>query len=243
MRINSTQAINNSVLYGLSYGREIGEILNNFLKMKMENDLGVARPLVTKSPSISDIKINLLGNGVIDEKDFGIKLDDSQQIPVPQLVVHIAPDMSLTVERENGKLTAKLNGYKNTTISLLGHSAEAIAMWIIRQKQNYESLMEEWQAVLKKEAKKIKGDRMAMLAIKAIFKEAMKGYPHIHYEFIEQKRRVCIRVKLPNSRLGVYIYAWWGSYKETLPQQIEDLKALVNIHRKTSLKDFYIPRK
>jgi hypothetical protein len=60
------------------------------------------------------------------------------------------------------------------------------------------------------------------------------------YVFIEQKRRLRIRVKLPDSKLGVIIDAWWGSYKQRLPEQIEDLKQLIEVHKTTRLKDFFV---
>ena len=237
---NSTQVINNWVLRELSLGKEFGDITNQVLAMKMENDLGVEQPMVTKSPSVSDIHVNLIGNGIIDQKDFGIEMCNVKQIPIPRLAVHIAPSVSLFVERKNGILSATINDDIFRAMSLRGRGAENIAKWIIRQKQNYEQYMDECQAVLTKMSKKIKGNRMAMLAIKAIFSEAMKCYPHLCYDFVEQKKRMRIKVKLPNSRLGVVIDAWWGSYKERLPQQIEDLKALIDVHIKTSLKNFYI---
>jgi hypothetical protein len=86
----------------------------------------------------------------------------------------------------------------------------------------------------------MKTNRMSMLAIKAIFTEAMKDYHDIQYDFIEQKRRLRICVFLPNSRLGVYIDAWWGSYKQRLPKQIDDLKQLIKIHNEVCIKDFFI---
>ena len=103
--------------------------------------------------------------------------------------------------------------------------------------------MAEWESVLSRASKKCKGNRMAVLAIKAIFTEAMKDYPALKYDFVEQKRRMRIMVKLPNSRLGVAIDAWWGSYKKTLPSQIENLKTLIEVHNKIGNMDFYIPKR
>ena len=241
--IYSTQVINNSVMRDLSSGIEVGDIINQFLRMKMENDLGVEKPMAVKSPSISDIYTNLMGNGVINEKDFGLETRKGGKFPVQHLDVHLAPSVLLSVERENGILIAKMNDDIYRSISLRCRSAEYIAKWIIRQKENYERYMDEWRTTLENVSKRMKGNRMAMLAIKAIFSESMKGYPHLRYDFIEQKKRLRIRVKLPNSRLGVYIDAWWGTYKELLPEQIEDLKLLVEAHSKISLKDFYISKR
>ena len=100
------------------------------------------------------------------------------------------------------------------------YRAEDVAMWIIRQKQNIDKYMEGWNDVLNKACKKAKGNHMALLAIRAIFTDAMKDYTDIKYEIIEQKRRARIRVTLPKGRLGVFLDAWWGSYKDKLPPQI-----------------------
>jgi hypothetical protein len=50
-------------------------------------------------------------------------------------------------------------------------------------------------------------------------------------------------VQIPDTNLGVYIYAWWGSYKKQLPEQIESLKQLIRVHRKSTIKNFYIHHK
>jgi hypothetical protein len=114
---------------------------------------------------------------------------------------------------------------------------------MIRQKQKLQEYIDSWDAVLETACKKAKLDRMAFLGIRAIFTEAMKDYPQIKYVIIEQKRRARIRVNIPNTDLGVYIDAWWGSYKKNLPQQIESLKMLLEAHRKSCLKSFYIHHK
>ena len=98
--------------------------------------------------------------------------------------------------------------------------------------------MEGWNEVLNTAYKKAKRSRMALLAIKAIFADAMKDYSDIEYDIIEQKRRARIRVALPKGRLGVFLDAWWGSYKEKLPPQIESLKILIEAHRKSILTNF-----
>lgn len=126
-------------------------------------------------------------------------------------------------------------------------TAEACDIFISMMKANdkgkekpIETYLEEWEDVLCTVSKRAKCYRMAELGIKAIFNDAMKEYPHITYDFLNQQRRVRIRVKLPNSRLGVFIYAWFGSYKQRLPQQIQDLKVLIDAHSQTNLKDFFI---
>ena len=134
----------------------------------------------------------------------------------------------------------KVNNKNIATLSIRMNKPEDVIQWIIRQKQNLESYTDEWNAIIKTASKKAKGNRMSLLAIKAIFSESMKVYPDLEYAFIEQKRRLRIRVKLPDSKLGVIIDAWWGSYKERLPEQIEDLKRLIEVHKNTRLKEFFV---
>ena len=115
-----------------------------------------------------------------------------------------------------------------------------IALWMIRQRHKLDKYIEEWDTVLDLACKKSKLDRMAFLKIRAIFTEAMKDYPRLKYVIVEQKRRARIRVKIPNTDVGVYIDAWWGSYEEKLPPQIESLKLLLDAHRKSCLKNFFV---
>jgi hypothetical protein len=128
------------------------------------------------------------------------------------------------------------------TTSLRNYRVEDIAKWIIRQKVNFDTYLNEWETVIKTISKKVKTNNLALLAIKATFSDAMKDYPNIKYTFIEQKRRVRIKVHLPNNKLGLYVDAWWGSYKQRLPEQIEELKLLIDVHSKTQLKDFFVIR-
>ena len=239
----SKQIINNSILRSLSEDMNMGDILDTFLMMKMSNDMDESKSQGKKAPSLSDIKILLLGNEVIEEKDYSIKMFSGVSISVPRLSVKISPSCTLFIESYRGLLQAKVNDKSMATMGIRMNKAEDVAMWIIRQKENFESYLEEWDTAIKTASKNNKGNRMSMHAIKAIFSEAMKEYPNLVYDFMEQKRRLRIWVKLPNSKLGVYIDAWWGSYKKRLPEQIEDLKVLIEAHSKTHIKDFFISHK
>ena len=116
-------------------------------------------------------------------------------------------------------------------------------MWLIRQKENLESYLNDLETCLNDAAKKRKERRMTVLSIESIFKDSMKDYPDLEYEFIEQKKRLRIKVRMPNSKLGVILDAWWGSYQKKLPKEIEDLKTLIEAHSKTSQMNFYIIHK
>ena len=239
MKIYSKHAIHNAVLKFVSEGRNTYEVLDLFLMMKMSNDLGENRAPTGKSATISAVNVNLIGNKTIEQKDHGIILCPNSALPAKRLFVRIAPSCTLFFENNRGFLSVKVNDRNITTISVRGYLTEDIAMWIIRQKQKYNSYMDEWNNVIKTASQKAKSNHMSMLAIKAIFTDSMKEYPDLCYDFIEQKRRLRIKVRLPNSKLGVFIDAWWGSYKQRLPQQINDLKKLIETHRKIMLTDFF----
>ena len=186
--------------------------------------------------------MNLIGNNVIDKDDFKLKMASGTKFLTPRLIVKLSPNCTLFAESNHSSLQVTINEKIMTAMYLKSYNAEDIAMWMIRQKLNIDRYMEGWNDVLNKACKKAKGNHMALLAIRAIFTDAMKDYTDIKYEIIEQKRRARIRVTLPKGRLGVFIDAWWGSYKEKLPPQIESLKILIEAHRKSILTNFCSPK-
>ena len=200
----SKAQISNNIRKLLEEGKSNDDALDFFLMMSMRNDLGPERPSITKGPTPSEVKINLLGNDGIDKDDIKLELTNAANNPSQRLV---------------------------------------IALWMIRQKQKLKEYLEGWDAVLDAACKKAKLNRIAFLGIQAIFNDAMKDYPKIKYVIVEQRRRARIRVKIPDSNLGVNIDAWWGSYKERLPKQIESLKLLLATHRKSCLKNFFLYHK
>ena len=244
----SKQTITNSVQKVLSEGCSTSDTLDLFLMMKMINDTNDPYPFdmrglsrfVKRGPSPSEIQIQLLGNGIIEDNDIQMRMSNGSNIQTPHLIVKLSPSCSLHAETTGGYVEVDINNKPLTTMHISNMSAEDIALWIIRQKQNLDSYMEEWETVLARASKKAKGNRMSMLAIKAIVTEAMKEYPAVRYELIEQKRRMRIKVYLPNCRLGVFIDAWWGTYKDRLPAQLASLKTLIEAHSKSTLTDFFI---
>lgn len=234
--------INNNISKLLEEGKSNDDAFDFFLKMNMVNDLGPERPFITKGPSPAEIRINLLRNNAIDKDDIKLEMTSAKH-PTQRLVVRLSSTCTLYAEQSYDALQVTVNGKNLTVMYLKYFRAEDIALWMIRQKQKLDEYIEAWDAVLAFACKKVKIDHMAFLGIRAIFTEAMKDYPKIKYVVIEQKRRAKIMVNIPYTNLGVYIYAWWGSYKEKLPQQIESLKQLLDAHRKSSLKDFFIHRK
>ena len=234
--------INNNISKLLEEGKSNDDAFDFFLKMNMVNDLGPERPFITKGPSPAEIRINLLRNNAIDKDDIKLEMTSAKH-PTQRLVVRLSSSCTLYAEQSYDSLQVTVNEKNLTVMYLKYFRAEDIALWMIRQKQKLDEYIEAWDAVLAFACKKVKIDHMAFLGIRAIFTEAMKDYPKIKYVVIEQKRRAKIMVNIPYTNLGVYIYAWWGSYKEKLPQQIESLKQLLDAHRKSSLKDFFIHRK
>ena len=127
-----------------------------------------------------------------------------------------------------------------TSIYLKSYRAEDVALWLIRQKQHLDQYMAGWDAVLSQACKKAKSNRMAFLGIRAMITEAMKDYPRVKYQIIEQKRRARVKVMIPNTHLGVYLDGWWGSYRDSLPRQIESLRKILDVHSKSILTNYFI---
>ncbi len=240
MEVHYTKAqINNNISKLLEEGKSNDVAFDFFLMMNMVNDLGPERPFITKAPTPAEVRIHLLGNDAIDKDDVKLEMTNAK-IPIQRLVVRLSSNCTLYAELSYNSLQVTVNGRNLTVMYLKYYRAEDIALWMIRQKQKLDEYIEAWDAVLAYACKKVKIDHMAFLGIRAIFTEAMKDYPRIKFAVIEQKRRAKIMVNIPNTDLGVYIYAWWGSYKKQLPEQIESLKVLLDAHRKSSLKNFFI---
>lgn len=123
------------------------------------------------------------------------------------------------------------------------NTPEQIALWIIALKDNIGECLEAWDYVSKEALKVVKSNNINTVTIKALFAEAMKDYPELEYEVVEQKRRLRFRVRIPDTRLCVMIDAWWKSYNKTLSQSIADLKTLIETINSSSIKEFHITRK
>ena len=232
--------INNSVRKALEEGKSNDDALDLFLMMNMVNDLPNESPFITKGPSPSEVHMNLIGNDVIGKNDFQLKMDKGKTFFTQKLIVKLSPICTLHTETNHSTLQVTINEKNMTCIYLKSYRAEDVALWMIRQKQNLDKYMEDWNVVLDKACKKTKSNRMAYLSIRAIFSEAMKDYPQVKYEFVEQKRRARIKVMIPNTHLGVFLDAWWGSYRERLPKQIESLKLIIETHSKSTLKNYFV---
>ena len=232
--------ISNNIRRVLEDGRSNDDALDLFLKMNMENDLGPESPFIRMGPSPSDIHENLIGNDIIGKDDFKLEVTKKSKIPVQRLVVKLSPTCTLYAEKSYASLQVTVNQKNLTSIYLKSYRAEDVALWMIRQKRHLEKYMEGWDAVLSQACKKAKSNRLAFLGIRASVIEAMKDYPRIKYDIVEQKQRAKIMIKIPNTHLGVTLYAWWGSYREQLPKQIESLKQIIDVHSKSTITNYFI---
>lgn len=237
MDIKTKAVMRNMVVDALSNGQDYGSVKEKFLTMRMVRDFG--EECYFGSPSLQDIYDNLIACDIIDNKDISTEYI-GQGRTVPRLNVRLSSVVCLHVGRTARGLSITVN--ESAPIFINPGNAANVLMWVIRQKQNLNLYLQEWEELFKESAKIIKGKRMAFLAIQAIFTEAMKDYPQLRYEIVEQKRRARIKVKIPNSNLGVCLDGWWGKYKEQLPKQIESLKALIEVHRNSAIKTYTIYR-
>lgn len=245
------RSINNQLLNALTEGKNQNDVRDMFIMTQMTNDMTEEKSTYQLPPSVSEINVYMLGNNVIDQADFSIqKINSNVLISAYRLIVKISPICTLYLEKSRLSIKeksrqiikVKINDKNIATTYLRNYRIEDIVKWIIRQKVNFDTYLNEWETVVKTISKKVKTNNLALLAIKATFSDAMKDYPNIKYTFIEQKRRVRIKVHLPNNKLGLYVDAWWGSYKQRLPEQIKELKLLIDVHSKTQLKDFFVIR-
>ena len=232
--------INNNIRRALEDGLSNDKSLDIFLMMSMMNDLPKERPFIMNGPSPNEVHVHLIGNDDIEEDDIQLKMVKSNKYFTQKLMVKLSPVCTLYAERYHSTLKVTINENEMTGMYLKPYLAEDIALWMIRQKQNLDKYIDHWDAVFENACKKAKSRRMAYVSIRAIFTEAMKDYPKVKYEFVEQKRRVRIKVMLPNTHLGVYLDAWWGSYRESLPKQIESLKLIIEAHSKSTLANYFV---
>lgn len=227
----------NMIVNALSEGWHHANIKERYLTMRMLRDFGDEQ--YHGSPILQDIFEHLVANDAIDNKDISTEYRGPGNT-VPTLNVRLSPSFTLHIEKPSRGLRVMVND--SIPVVLYPGTAANVVMWVIRQKQRFDKYLEEWELLFGESAKINKGKRMAFLAIKAIFTEAMKDYPELKYEIIEQKRRARILVEIPNSNLSTFVDGWWSSYQQLLPRQIESLKSLIDAHRNSVIKRFYSSR-
>ena len=242
--IYTKEQINNNIRRMLEEGRNNDDALDLFLKMKMENNLGPEQAFIKKGPSPAELKIHLLGSDDISPDDVKLETLSTKTTRSngQRLTVRLSPAITLYAEQSYDSLQITINGKNLTSMYLRSYRADDVARWMIRQKQKLNEYLDAWDVVLAWACKKVKIDHMAFLKIRALFTEAMKDYPRVKYQIIEQKRRARIKVMIPNTHLGVYLDGWWGSYRDSLPRQIESLKQILDVHSRSTLTNFFVYR-
>lgn len=241
----SKTVIKNEVFRSLPYRSD--NALKAFLMKMMINDLKADDPGIKKAPNLSDVYAALMNDETVDKK--AVKLGGVSSSWVfgkgtpGSLTFRLSPSYRLYAEKQGDRLQLLLNEGVRDCEYVRHHTAEDIAAWMVRQKEKLNGYMDEWEEMIKEAAKKVKSDRLAFLAIEAIFVNAMRDYPGLKYEIFEQKRRARIKVRIPNTNLGVCIDGWWGTYKQRLPGQIETLKQVIAFHSNYPIKTFFTFRR
>lgn len=234
----SPRVILNTVVQMMSECDSTEEVRDIFLKMKMLNDLDSIRHLHGVSCTPLDVMQMLVGNNVIDGKDINYHRGTSKQGQAPYLSVKLSPLCIIHIENRGPYLSITINGRNSNNSQLRYNNAADIANWLMRQKKYISGYLEEWETILPIAAKKTKGKRMAEQFIKATFIDAMKDYTNLQYKMQVQQRKMRISVRIPGCNLLVPIDAWWGSYRQRLPEQIQALKQLIELHSTCPIKHF-----
>lgn len=180
-------------------------------------------------PAPKEVYEALSNNDVICKEDICLERTIVADNIYYELEVKIHPQLSLTVLNYDG-LKVTLNG-KSKVKNWVGHlAAEELANWMVRMKQNLQRHIEEWNTLPVTILKTLKRQKIALSAISAIFTNSMKDYPKVKYSIKEQKSRARIDVMISEYRCKT-IYAYWSTYREKLPERIENVKALIDKYR------------
>jgi len=212
-----------------------------YLMTRMRQDLTDGYDEECRVPKPSDIHALLTDDETVDNSRLHLKHSKKllKMFSNETLLVTLSPSCQLQLEEMSGSLQASINDEKSSITQFVHRSPSILAAWIARQMELYDEYMDEWKTICAAVAKKAKTKRMTVLAIKAIVKEKMKEYPHINYLVFEQVRRVKVCVRIPNTNLGVNIFAYHTSYKQKLPEQFDNLSPLIEAHSNNTLTSFF----
>ena len=220
----------------LDSGRDKDTLRDHFIWEMMDHD----RPKVEDSsrmmPKMADIYNYLKNDDTIDLNDLTI---DKNFINFQKLCFKLSSAYTLKVESGMFSVNISLNNSQTALRQLRYVNERAFAEWIVRQKQNLETYLTEWESVVSDVAKKAKTRRLVVQAVKAIATEALRPYSNVHFEVFEQSRRVKLMVRFLNCNLGINLYAYYGSYKKTLPPQLDDLTRIIEVLSHNVHKTFF----
>lgn len=222
----------------LDSGRDNATFRDLFIWEKMKHDLPCADESCTAAPRPTDIYFHLIEDDTIDNDAFCLERTKKLFHVTERLTVQLSPLHQLVLEPTSTSLSISLNN-DSTARPVRISEASDIAAWIVHQKSNFDTYLAEWESILCDVAKKAKTRRLVVQAVKALATEALRPYPNVTFEVFEQSRRVKLMVRFLNSNLGLNIYAYYGSYKKTLPPQLEDLKRITEVLSHNVHKTFF----
>ena len=211
----------------LNRGESTEEAFERFIYYCMFLDRNYPAAKAPNSPTPLEVWEKLKDNGVISQEDIFLKRTKVVDVIYDtELIVKIHPSLTVAVESYDG-LKVAVNGVSKVKNWVSNLSAEETAQWMIRMKQNMPGYIAEWDEILNTVSKTLKGQKLAMSVINAIIVDAMNNYQKVKYAIKAQKARARIDFILPNGVCKT-IYAYWKSYPQKLPEQLEELKTLID---------------
>ena len=211
----------------LNRGESTEEAFERFIYYCMFLDRNYPAAKAPTSPTPLEVWEKLKDNGVISQEDIFLKHTKvADVIYDTELIVKIHPSLTVAVESYDGFKVA-VNGVSKVKNWVWNLSAEETAQWMIRMKQNMPGYIAEWDEILNTVSKTLKGQKLAMSVINAIIVNVMNNYQKVKYAIKAQKARARIDFILPNGVCKT-IYAYWKSYPQKLPEQLEELKTLID---------------
>ena len=149
MSAYTKQVINYQVVRYLSMGFSNNEVLEIFLMMKMHNDMRERTPQFVSAPLPEEVYDNLIGNNVIAKQDIQLEKVDENAMRNQKLLVRLSPEITLYLMKKQGSLYATINENTETSMRMINQNATDVAMWLIRQKENLESYLNDLETCLK----------------------------------------------------------------------------------------------
>ncbi|MDO4510202.1 MAG: hypothetical protein Q4B68_00100 [Bacteroidales bacterium] len=217
--------------------------LDVFLSLKIANNTTQAdAEVVVKAPRLDKVlhlvkQHDALGSDSVTKVKYGD--DERSKDHVQYFMVRLSPFCTLCLFYEYKELLFRVNSTRIAFEQIRCHTAQDVVDWLVMQQGLLDSYIEEWEPLHLSIAKCMKKNKLGAFHAQSMFEEAMKDYPDVKYLFKVQKRRLRVKVFLPESQLGVYLFAWWRSYERNFPTQIEALKKLVDLHRRIPIKRFF----
>ena len=115
----------------------------------MHNDMRERTPQFVSAPLPGEIYDNLIGNNVIAKQDFQLEKVKGYAMRNQKLLVRLSPEITLDLIKKQGSLYATINENTETSMRIINQNATDVAMWLIRQKGNLESYLNDLETCLK----------------------------------------------------------------------------------------------